>query len=69
MVESLIGLLLKLLKPTTRTTRMARIMRTRIAIRITMKIIVTKMIVVMRTLFLQKLRLVLQQIMLVFMLA
>ena len=66
MVESLIGLLLELLKPTTRSTRITKM---RIAIRITMTMIVTKMIVVMRTSFLQKLRLVLQQIMLVFMLA
>src|SRR2546421_13052119 len=41
-------------------------MKMRITIRITMTMIVTKMIVVMRTSFLQKLRLVLQQIMLVF---
>ena len=66
MVESLIGLLLELLKPTTRSIRITRM---RIAIRITMTMIVTKMIVMMKTSFLQKLRLELQQIMLVFMLA
>ena len=66
LVESLIGLLLKLLKPTTKSTK---IMRMRIVIRITMIMIVTNIIVVMKTSFLQKLRLMLQQIMLIFMLA
>ena len=43
MVENLIGLLLKLLKQTIRTTRIVRMMRMRIALRITIMIIVIKM--------------------------